>query len=568
MTGDFGSDRRAVSATITYVLALGITTMLVAGILVGGSTYVEDKREQVAREQLEAVGTRLAAKVTAVSHASQSGGNVTARVTLTDRVVDSPYTARLDSNCNEPTFTAETCLRLSLTDPSISMAVPVTNDSDVELRRDGSSTFVVTSTPTGSPLNGDDGTKVEVNPNIGVGSGVDKAFEASDEVDPTNRQPISGFTYAPGTPTAGQSVTFSNDTSDLDGSIVTFAWDFDGDGTVDDNGQTVSHTFNDPGKYNVTLKVIDDDGATDNLTKTVVVSGLVYEGDAQTFKPGGSLTLSGIEFTINNTYDGQVTVTDVLIDPDNTDVRELTDEESGEYRGEREIYVGGDDQVGGSDIGGGATIYDDGRIIDLNTDGDNWGRDAELSSDSTATVELFRFKDASDDEVNMTGEPVDIAVRHEYDGTSYVSKFTIYPAKPPGTGPTPSMADVITYEGDLYSGAGVDAIAFDIEADVDLTVSNVSVDSDLSDGTYSRVLVQNQNNDWTAIKGWSGTYYAADGTSYSTGGTTIESIERLLVVDDLNTPDLQHTTNPTDADVSITLGFSDGSTKTFYFEED
>ena len=58
--------------------------------------------------------------------------------------------------------------------------------------------------------------------------------------------------------------------SDPDGTIASYAWDF-GDGTTG-NGATTTHTYAAAGTYNVTLTVTDDDGATNTLTKPVTVS--------------------------------------------------------------------------------------------------------------------------------------------------------------------------------------------------------------------------------------------------------------------------------------------------------
>jgi len=56
---------------------------------------------------------------------------------------------------------------------------------------------------------------------------------------------------------------------DLDGTIVTYSWDF-GDGNVA-TGVFVEHSYVDDGAYNVTLTVTDDDNATDTATSTKYV---------------------------------------------------------------------------------------------------------------------------------------------------------------------------------------------------------------------------------------------------------------------------------------------------------
>ncbi len=69
---------------------------------------------------------------------------------------------------------------------------------------------------------------------------------------------------------------------DPDGEIVSYDWDF-GDGTTD-SGETVSHTFRDPGGYTVTLTVTDDQGATGSDTVEISAgsgSGVEIEIEAE-----------------------------------------------------------------------------------------------------------------------------------------------------------------------------------------------------------------------------------------------------------------------------------------------
>ncbi len=86
-----------------------------------------------------------------------------------------------------------------------------------------------------------------------------------------NRLPVADFTA---TPTSGNSpllVTFdASASSDADGTIVSYAWDF-GDGALG-SGLTANHTYTDAGEYDVILSVTDDAGATGMVSETIVVS--------------------------------------------------------------------------------------------------------------------------------------------------------------------------------------------------------------------------------------------------------------------------------------------------------
>ncbi|MEZ5337756.1 MAG: PKD domain-containing protein [bacterium] len=61
--------------------------------------------------------------------------------------------------------------------------------------------------------------------------------------------------------------------TDPDGTIIDYAWDFDGDGTFDQNGpsSSVNHTYEQVGTFNVTLRVTDNDGATDTDLAVITV---------------------------------------------------------------------------------------------------------------------------------------------------------------------------------------------------------------------------------------------------------------------------------------------------------
>ncbi|MGD8587508.1 MAG: PKD domain-containing protein [Chromatiales bacterium] len=87
-----------------------------------------------------------------------------------------------------------------------------------------------------------------------------------------NQPPVAD----PNGPYSGQigvALTFDGTGStDPDGTIVSYDWDF-GDGTVvSDAGPTPSHTYTAEGTYNVTLTVTDDAGATDSAGTTATIS--------------------------------------------------------------------------------------------------------------------------------------------------------------------------------------------------------------------------------------------------------------------------------------------------------
>jgi len=84
--------------------------------------------------------------------------------------------------------------------------------------------------------------------------------------------PVADFSYMPIQPQAGHLVLFNGTFStDLDGEILAYAWDFDEDGTTDSTAVIAEHTFVEPGVYNVSLTVTDNGGNTDTVTYPVPV---------------------------------------------------------------------------------------------------------------------------------------------------------------------------------------------------------------------------------------------------------------------------------------------------------
>jgi len=119
-----------------------------------------------------------------------------------------------------------------------------------------------------------------------------------------NRPPVASFTESAETVYTSETISFNaSASSDLDGTIVSYFWDF-GDGT-NATGITFDHSYADDGTYTVTLTVTDDDGATDsvNATKTVLnrspvaifteSTEIVYTSEVISFNASASYDLDG-----------------------------------------------------------------------------------------------------------------------------------------------------------------------------------------------------------------------------------------------------------------------------------
>ncbi len=102
--------------------------------------------------------------------------------------------------------------------------------------------------------------------------------------------PYSGTT---GTPVALD----GSASSDADGTIVSYHWDF-GDSNVG-TGATPTHSYADPGTYTVTLTVTDDDGLTDTETTTAEITD---ETDILRELPSPPLVLEEETFDVTVTF--------------------------------------------------------------------------------------------------------------------------------------------------------------------------------------------------------------------------------------------------------------------------
>ncbi|MEO1655574.1 MAG: PKD domain-containing protein, partial [Bacteroidota bacterium] len=86
-----------------------------------------------------------------------------------------------------------------------------------------------------------------------------------------NQDPVASFQASPTSGTAPLNVNFdASASSDPDGTIVTYAWDF-GDGNSA-TGVNANNTYSAPGSYTAKLTVTDNEGATGESTQVITVS--------------------------------------------------------------------------------------------------------------------------------------------------------------------------------------------------------------------------------------------------------------------------------------------------------
>jgi len=88
----------------------------------------------------------------------------------------------------------------------------------------------------------------------------------------SEQPPIAALQYVPPSPSVNEPVLFNATASiDLDGHVVAYAWDFDGDGTPDSTDAIAVRTFLQPGVVSVTLTVFDDARNSDSISVEIEI---------------------------------------------------------------------------------------------------------------------------------------------------------------------------------------------------------------------------------------------------------------------------------------------------------
>jgi hypothetical protein len=120
---------------------------------------------------------------------------------------------------------------------------------------------------------------------------------------PGNQPPVANFTVTPGPGTTNFTVTANaSGSSDPDGSIVTYAWDFNNDGGTDATGPTAVWTYTgnaSSGTWPVRLTVVDDDGASATQTSNGIAVNVSPIARFTVASPSGGGGFTNTTFTFN-----------------------------------------------------------------------------------------------------------------------------------------------------------------------------------------------------------------------------------------------------------------------------
>jgi len=109
-------------------------------------------------------------------------------------------------------------------------------------------------------------------------------FSLDVSLSPEHVPPTASFIFTPQIPRIGEVTTFDgSSSSDSDGQIVSWAWDF-GDGNSA-AGETVTHAYTESGEYTVTLTVTDNDGLSASSWRIINIRTDEFTINVTTFIP-------------------------------------------------------------------------------------------------------------------------------------------------------------------------------------------------------------------------------------------------------------------------------------------
>jgi outer membrane protein assembly factor BamB len=122
--------------------------------------------------------------------------------------------------------------------------------------------------------------------------------------------PVSDFDWIPIYPEPSETVNFDASSSyDPDGTIVLYEWDWDNDGVYDESHttSTATHVWYEEDTYPVTLRITDNDGANDTITKIIYI-GIIPPVADFTWIPENPESGETVTFDASNSYDPDGTI--------------------------------------------------------------------------------------------------------------------------------------------------------------------------------------------------------------------------------------------------------------------
>jgi len=423
-------DDRAVSVAVTHVLAIGITTILIVGLLTAAGGLAEDEQERSAREQLQMIGSSMANGIEQADDLGRQGANVSVRKEFEGTVSGKSYTVDFEtgSECDAATIDSEACLVLDLSNSDVSATVGVSNRSAVTFEHLGSGTVRIVSEPGGTV--GDAPYDPTILEQIGVGGSVYDLPPGTGSLAELNKPPIARFTIDPGAPQYNDTIILNaSGSSDPEANISKYIWNFTGGPNAGLFNQTTENatiavpTGDVPGvstlkagRYTVELSVVDPVGNKGESSEFVKISGLEYLGDAKAGDFAKDGDPQGVNFTLENKHSNVVHVTEVYVnpkeDPISGDINELSDGRFGDGMHEVVINDSIDSEILGYFDQSGIEIVEGGAII-KKYEWDDYPDIPEIDGEKQAIMYFKEFRNG--DDFTMAGISTEVSIRYYVD---------------------------------------------------------------------------------------------------------------------------------------------------------
>lgn len=234
-------------------------------IRLGGSTALWDATSDGVAEAAPRPGRSAVIALT-------DGGDNRSRTSL-DALIDEAqqsnvpvYTIGLGSGINEDDLTnlANETGGDFYTAPDSSDLVTIYNQISQSIANEYELSYETTNSRT-------DGQERQVT--VDVTSGGTTATDSASYFEPCAPLPTAVFTTSPGSASLDQELTFDASASDPNGGqLVAYNWDFNNNGVVDATGESVTHTYTEPGTYQARLTVEKQCGASDTVIQEFAVT--------------------------------------------------------------------------------------------------------------------------------------------------------------------------------------------------------------------------------------------------------------------------------------------------------
>lgn len=124
--------RRGAATTVSYVLALGISALLISGLVIAGGNVLSDQRERSSRAGLRVAGQQLAGDIATADRLVSAGTDVDVRLvsSLPARVAGESYLVEIRPH---PTLSNVAVVELTAAESGVVVEVNVRHRTPIRL---------------------------------------------------------------------------------------------------------------------------------------------------------------------------------------------------------------------------------------------------------------------------------------------------------------------------------------------------------------------------------------------------------------------------------------------------